>query len=197
MAELSTPPEQGQLVSVRERRFIVTDVARSTLPDSPLRPSGNGAQHLVSLSSIEDDALGEELQVFWEIEPGAKVIEKVALPDPTGFDDWEVLLGQGSYYNPELKGPIGRRRITGYTTEVITDLALDWLEHRRDDEQPFLLMVHHKAPHRRWLPGPRQLSLYEDVDFPEPAPPKMARRGPSVSSSSIFNTSGSPAHSSP
>ena len=89
--------------------------------------------------------------------------------DPTGFDDWEVLLGQGSYYNPELKGPIGRRRITGYTTEVITDLALDWLEHRRDDEQPFLLMVHHKAPHRRWLPGPRQLSLYEDVDFPEPA----------------------------
>jgi hypothetical protein len=84
---LSPPPEQGQLVSVRERRFIVTDVARSTLPDSPLRPSGNGAQHLISLSSIEDDALGEELQVFWEIEPGAKVIEKVALPDPTGFDD--------------------------------------------------------------------------------------------------------------
>ena len=84
---LSPPPEQGQLVSVRERRFIVTDVARGTLPDSPLRPSGNGAQHLVSMSSVEDDALGEELQVFWELEPGAKVIEKVALPDPTGFDD--------------------------------------------------------------------------------------------------------------
>ena len=80
-AVLSPPPEQGQLVSVRERRFIVTDVARGTLPDSPLRPSGNGAQHLVSLSSVEDDALGEELQVFWELEPGAKVIEKVALPD--------------------------------------------------------------------------------------------------------------------
>ena len=86
-AVLSPPPEQGQLVSVRERRFIVTDVARGTLLDSPLRPSGNGAQHLVSLSSVEDDALGEELQVFWELEPGAKVIEKVALPDPTGYDD--------------------------------------------------------------------------------------------------------------
>lgn len=84
---LSPPPEQGQLVSVPERRFIVTDVARSTIPDSPLRPSGNGAQHLVSLASVEDDALGEELQVFWELEPGAKVIEKVALPDPTGYDD--------------------------------------------------------------------------------------------------------------
>ena len=87
MAELGTPPEQGQLVSVRERRFIVTDVARGTLPDSPLRPSGNGAQHLISMSSVEDDALGEELQVFWELEPGAKIIEKVALPDPTGYDD--------------------------------------------------------------------------------------------------------------
>ena len=83
----SSTPEQGQLVSVRERRFIVTDVARSTIPDSPLRPSGNGAQHLVSLASVEDDALGEELQVFWELEPGAKIIEKVALPDPTGYDD--------------------------------------------------------------------------------------------------------------
>ena len=87
MDGIAPPPEQGQLVSVRERRFIVTDVARSTLPDSPLHPSGNGAQHLVSLSSIEDDALGDELQVFWELEPGAKVIEKVALPDPTGFDE--------------------------------------------------------------------------------------------------------------
>ena len=58
---LSPTPEQDQLVSVRERRFIVTDVARSMLPDSPLRPSGNSSQHLVSLASVEDDALGEEL----------------------------------------------------------------------------------------------------------------------------------------
>jgi SNF2 family DNA or RNA helicase len=85
-AAVARRPEQGQLVSVRQRHYVVTDVAKSTLPASPLRPSGNGAQHLVSLSSVEDDALGEELQVIWELEPGAEVIEKVALPEPTGFD---------------------------------------------------------------------------------------------------------------
>ena len=78
-------PEQGQLVDVRQRRWVVNDVARSTLPASPLRPLQQ-PQHLVTLSSVEDDALGEELQVIWEIEPGASVIEKVALPEPTGFD---------------------------------------------------------------------------------------------------------------
>jgi hypothetical protein len=78
----SSPPEQGQLVTVRQRQYVVTDVAKSTLPDQPLRASGNGAQHLVSLASIEDDALGEELQVIWELEPGARTIEKVALPRP-------------------------------------------------------------------------------------------------------------------
>jgi len=82
-------PEQGQLVTVRQRRYVVTDVAKSTLPDRLLRKSENGAQHLVSLSSVEDDALGEELQVIWELEPGAQIIEKLALPEPTGFDDAE------------------------------------------------------------------------------------------------------------
>ena len=76
-AAVASPPEQGQLVSVRQRHYVVTEVAKSTLPASPLRPSGNGAQHLVSLSSVEDDALGEELHVIWELEPGAQVIEKV------------------------------------------------------------------------------------------------------------------------
>ena len=88
---VSSPPEQGQLVSVRQRRYVVTEVAKSTLPEAPLRQTSNGAQHLVSLSSVEDDALGEELQVIWEIEPGARTIEKVALPHPTGFDDPERL----------------------------------------------------------------------------------------------------------
>ena len=79
-------PEQGQLVNVRQRQWVVTEVAKSTLPASPLRPSDNGAQHLLTLSSVEDDGLGEELNVIWELEPGARVVEKVALPDPTGFD---------------------------------------------------------------------------------------------------------------
>lgn len=81
------PPEQGQLVTVRQRRYVVTEVAKSTLPDRPLQVSANGAQHLITLSSVEDDALGEELQVIWEIEPGAEVNEKVALPEPTGMDE--------------------------------------------------------------------------------------------------------------
>lgn len=80
-------PEQGQLVEVRRQRYVVTEVIKSALPDRLLQPSGNGAQHLVGLSSIEDDALGEEIQVVWELELSARVVEKVALPSPTGFDD--------------------------------------------------------------------------------------------------------------
>ena len=83
---LVSPPESGQLVSVRSRRWVVSEVRASTLPPPPLGPTSEGPQHLVSLLSVEDDALGEELQVVWEIEPGATVIEKVALPEPTGFD---------------------------------------------------------------------------------------------------------------
>src|SRR3712207_5211627 len=78
-----TLPEQGQLVDVRQRRWVVNDVAKSNLPVSPLRPLRT-PQHLVTLSSVEDDALGEELQVVWELELGTRVHEKVALPEPTG-----------------------------------------------------------------------------------------------------------------
>jgi len=78
-------PEQGQLVSIRSRNWIVNDVVPSVLPQGRF-DSGVAAQNLLSLSSIEDDGLGEELRVIWELEPGARVIEKVALPDPTGFD---------------------------------------------------------------------------------------------------------------
>ncbi|HJZ60183.1 MAG TPA: DISARM system SNF2-like helicase DrmD [Gemmataceae bacterium] len=83
---VSSPPEQGQLVSVRSRQWIVNDVRPSTLPAAALKPTFSGPQHLLTLASVEDDGLGEELQVIWEIEPGAKVIEKVALPEPNGFD---------------------------------------------------------------------------------------------------------------
>ena len=83
----SSVPEQGQLVTARQRRYVVTEVTKSTLPDKALQLPGSDLQHLITLSSVEDDALGEELQVIWEIEPGAEVIEKVALPEPTDFDD--------------------------------------------------------------------------------------------------------------
>jgi hypothetical protein len=81
-----SPPEQGQLVNVRSRQWVVQDVRAGTLPPPALKPTFSGPQHLLTLSSVEDDALGEELQVIWEIEPGAQVIEKIALPEPTGFD---------------------------------------------------------------------------------------------------------------
>lgn len=82
----SSPPEQGQLVNVRQRQFIVSEILKGTLPISPLRSFTAQSQHLITLSSVEDDALGEELQIIWELEPGAHVIERVALPEPTGFD---------------------------------------------------------------------------------------------------------------
>lgn len=82
----TTTPEQGQLVSVRSRQWVVNDVKPSSLPAVVLKPQFTDSQHLLTLSSVEDDGLGEELQVVWEIEPGARVIEKVALPEPTGLD---------------------------------------------------------------------------------------------------------------
>lgn len=86
-----SPPDQGQLVDVRQRRYVVTGVQKATLPSSPLIQGIQLAQHLVTLTSVEDDALGEELQVIWELEPGVYVHEKTELPKPTGFDAPERL----------------------------------------------------------------------------------------------------------
>jgi arylsulfatase A-like enzyme len=88
--------------------------------------------------------------------------------DPEGFDFWRVLPGQGHYYNPDFRTPDGVVRVQGYVTDLVTDLALDWLERGRDPERPFLLMCQHKAPHRNWMPGPDHLTTYEDVEIPEP-----------------------------
>ena len=76
-------PEQGQIVTVRQRRYVVADVQNSSLPPDPLYQSFNGDHHLVTLTSIEDDALGETLQVIWELEPGTRIDEKVGLPEVT------------------------------------------------------------------------------------------------------------------
>ena len=75
-------PELGQLVAVRRRQWVVAEIVAS----EPIN-SGYPPQHMVTLASIDDDALGEELQVVWEIEPGAHVIEKAGLPEISGFDD--------------------------------------------------------------------------------------------------------------
>ena len=88
--------------------------------------------------------------------------------DPVGFDYWNILIGQGPYYNPPMKTAGGTEKHEGYTTEIITDLALDWLKNGRDKSKPFFLMYHHKAPHRNWQPGPKYLDHYQDVEIPEP-----------------------------
>jgi arylsulfatase A-like enzyme len=88
--------------------------------------------------------------------------------DPEGFDFWQVLPGQGHYYNPDFRTPAGEVRMEGYVTDLVTDLALDWLKTGRNPDQPFLLMCQHKAPHRNWMPGPDHLMTYEDEEIPEP-----------------------------
>lgn len=88
--------------------------------------------------------------------------------DPTGFDDWQILQGQGPYYNPAMKTAGGVVKHTGYTTDIITDLAVDWLEKKRDANRPFFLVYQHKAPHRNWQPPPKYLDKYKNATIPEP-----------------------------
>jgi arylsulfatase A-like enzyme len=88
--------------------------------------------------------------------------------DPTGFDYWNILPGQGAYYDPVLIEMGKRQKHEGYVTDIITDLTLEFLEKKRDPAKPFFVMYHHKAPHRNWQPGPKYKNLFEDVEIPEP-----------------------------
>ena len=88
--------------------------------------------------------------------------------DPTGFDEWRVLPGQGDYVDPVLLDARGERLYRGYVTDILTDLSLDWLA-ARDPGRPFALCLHHKAPHRPWVPHPKYAALFADEDRPEPA----------------------------
>ncbi len=87
--------------------------------------------------------------------------------DPTGFDYWQILPGQGRYYNPPMNRMGEQVVLPGYVTDVITDLSLEWLG-RRDRNRPFLLMCQHKAPHREWSPALRHLNHNNDRAYPEP-----------------------------
>ncbi len=89
---------------------------------------------------------------------------------PEGFDRYEILRGQGPYFNPQLiTGPGDTTRAIGYTTDLITDSALAWVDRARGKGQPFLLMLQFNAPHRYWDPGPAQLGLFRDTVLAEPA----------------------------
>ena len=87
--------------------------------------------------------------------------------DPTGFDYWEILPGQGIYYNPPMLRMGESVKHQGYVTEIITQQSLDWLK-RRDKSRPFLLMCQHKAPHRDWEPAAKFLTHDQDRKYPEP-----------------------------
>jgi len=87
--------------------------------------------------------------------------------DPTGFDYWNVLPGQGLYHDPTMIEMGTHQVLKGYATDLITDLSLRWLD-ERDPHRPFFLMCHHKAPHRPWEPDAAHADMYEGVDIPEP-----------------------------
>lgn len=87
--------------------------------------------------------------------------------DPVGYDHWHILPGQGLYYNPPMIKNGERVKEEGYTTDVITDLSIDWLKNR-DKSKPFLLMSQHKAPHREWSPALRHLGWDGDRKHAEP-----------------------------
>ncbi len=88
--------------------------------------------------------------------------------DPAGFDHWEILPGQGAYMDPVLYTAAGEKTYRGrYVTDVITDLALEFIRNRPADK-PFFLMMHHKAPHRNWVPEEKYRKQFENRWIPEP-----------------------------
>ncbi|MCM1348046.1 MAG: sulfatase [Firmicutes bacterium] len=88
---------------------------------------------------------------------------------PEGFNHWEILPGQGDYYNPRFIEMSGDTIVRpGYLTHIITDRSIDWLENGRDKSKPFCLLIHHKAIHRNWMADTADLELFEDKTFPIP-----------------------------
>lgn len=90
------------------------------------------------------------------------------ITDPTGFDYWDIVPGQGQYYNPEFIRNGEKRVEQGYVTDITTDLALGWLDKNRNNGKPFCLLIHNKAPHRAWEPDIQDLGYYDNADIPIP-----------------------------
>lgn len=88
--------------------------------------------------------------------------------NPKGVDDFMILPGQGHYINPRFITPNGDTTITGYVTDIITDLTINWLDQKRNPNKPFLMMYLHKAPHRSWWPRPDKFKEFTQKQFPEP-----------------------------
>ena len=89
-------------------------------------------------------------------------------PEGSGIGTWAVLDDQGKYYNPDIITPQGKKVVEGYATDITTDLTLDWLKDGRKPDQPFVVMMHHKAPHRNFMPAIRHIQKYIGTEFPVP-----------------------------
>ncbi len=92
---------------------------------------------------------------------------------PQGFDYWKIINDQGHYYNPQYimrseEGSADTSIIEGYVTDIITRQAIDFLDEYADSDKPFMLMMHHKAPHRNWMPALRHINRFDSTDFPLP-----------------------------
>ncbi|TWO32487.1 sulfatase [Seonamhaeicola sediminis] len=87
---------------------------------------------------------------------------------PKGVDDFMILPGQGHYINPKFITKKGDTTITGYVTDIITNLTINWLDKKRDKKKPFMMMYLHKAPHRAWWPNPEKFEEFRQKKFPEP-----------------------------
>ncbi|HLV62722.1 sulfatase [Galbibacter sp.] len=87
---------------------------------------------------------------------------------PQGFDYWNIVEDQGHYYNPDFIKMGDTIRIAGYATDIITEEALNWLEKNGRQEKPFFMMLHHKAPHRNFMPALRYLNAFDSITFPVP-----------------------------
>ena len=88
--------------------------------------------------------------------------------NPKGVDEFMILPGQGNYINPDFITNKGDTTITGYVTDIITDLTINWLDKKRDRSKPFMMMYLHKAPHRPWWPSPEKFKEFSKKEFPEP-----------------------------
>jgi len=89
-------------------------------------------------------------------------------PDGMQFDHYKIFNDQGEYYNPDIITEDGTTRYEGYASDLVTQFSLEWLKDQRDPDRPFAILVHHKAPHRNWMPAPRHTTQYADVKFPVP-----------------------------
>ncbi len=172
LAELAPTPRIDQLA----REGMMFD--RCMVPNSLCGPSR--ATVLTGLYSHKNGFYSNGGDVFDGSQPTfPKMLQNVGYQtavigkwhlesDPVGFDYWNIIYGQGVYYNPPMNKMGMRVKHEGYTTEILADEALNWLENQRDESKPFVLMYQNKAPHREWEPELKYLDLYDDVTIPEP-----------------------------